>query len=219
MKLKLKIFALISALALFAYAPYASARHGKALEIARQMKEQTDRTVDSVKTAVESFNTDSMAQTVIYDKQDVANDNDSNDKDEDNFWGIALLIPIIAIIMGIAAPAAVVVLIAYFICKSSRQKARDKNEVVTKAIAAGYPLPEGFYKSDAPNYRLQSGIVWIGWGLGMVILFLLDAGRIWLPIGIIMSFIGLSRLAVYFVTRKNAEEKDFADSHNDAEQD
>lgn len=216
MKLRLKIFTLISVLTLFFCTPGAMARHGKALEVAREIKEQTDRSVDSLQSTIGSLNTDSLGEKVIYEAP--ADKDTDDDNDDSALFSAALLIPIIAIIFGTAIPAATLVLIVFFICQSSRQKARDKNDVIRRAVEAHYPLPPGFYKSDAPLYRLQSGIGWIGWGLGITLLYIFGLGTIWLPLGIILSFIGLSRLAVYFVTRRDWEKKDISEPNSDAEQ-
>jgi len=216
MKLKLKIIAFTWAIAMFLTAPAAHALHSNALEVARQMKERTDSTIDIAKKTVGSFNTDSLAETVVFDNQvdslDTDSDNDSNDS-----WDPALLIPIFGIVFGLLIPAAVVVLIAYFICQSSRQKSRDNNEIIRQAIAAGYRLPDSFFRKDRETKYLQSGIVWIGWGVGISLLYLLfHSGRVWLPIGIILFFIGASRLTVYFIRRRDNQREESETGNTDA---
>ncbi len=202
MKTKLKFLTILSAIALFVSVTPAYGRNGNAIEIARQMKEQTDRTIDSVKSSVESINADSLAETVVFDNHS-ENDNEFNNSAvKDDSWDAALLIPIFAVILGILTPAAVVVLITFFICQYRRQKVRDRNDIIRQAIAAGYQLPDSFYLQEKHTARLQSGIVWIGWGIAISLLYFLSSfGKLWLPVGIIMMFVGISRLVVYFITR------------------
>ena len=79
MKLRLKIFTLISVLTLFFCTPGAMARHGKALEVAREIKEQTDRSVDSLQSTIGSLNTDSLGEKVIYEAPADKDTDDDND--------------------------------------------------------------------------------------------------------------------------------------------
>ncbi len=216
MKLKLKIIAITWTIAMFLTAPAAYALNSNALEVARQMKERTDSTIDIAKKTAGSFNTDSLAETVVFDNQADPFETDT-DNDSDDTWDPELLIPIFGIVFGLLIPAAVVVLIAYFICQSSRQKSRDKNDVIRQAIAAGYRLPDSFYRKDRETKYLQSGIVWIGWGIGISLLYLLfHSGSVWLPIGIILFFIGASRLTVYFIRRRDNQREESGTGNTDA---
>ena len=221
----------------------AMAAHGNSnLQRARELSKSTSGMVENVKERISSMDADSVASMVVMKipqesdstVEEVGTENtpsESIDQDVDTNASLsdvgktavssALLIPIFGIVFGITVPFAAFVLVIYFVCRALVQRKRMKYDTIAKAAEYGHPLPPEFYLTDSPKpkNKLQSGIVWIGWGVACVILTLADMGHGWVAIGMIPLFIGISRLAVYFLEqRKNTvSSKSDSDTTDDAQ--
>lgn len=211
---------LVGALLLVANAASA----GPALERARQISREAGQRVENIKENIDGLNVDSIAETVIYEtaEQETADaaDRDTGGLDATEMAGVGMvqIVSIVAIVFGTVTPFAALVLIVISIVKSKTQRKKMKYDTINNAIAAGCPLPDSFYLSETPvvKNRLQSGIVWLGWGMAFIVLGLDNDWTLMVSIGIIPVFIGLSRIAVYFVDFKRASK---AEATRNAEQD
>jgi hypothetical protein len=100
------------------------------------------------------------------------------------------------------APFIMVILIVYFVSRESAKKDKLRYEISMKALELGQPLPESFF--DEPKKktsRLQSGLVWLGVGIAIVIAsYVVDIEKMFL-FGIIPAFAGLGILIAYFVEK------------------
>ena len=100
------------------------------------------------------------------------------------------------------APFIMVILIVYFVSRESAKKDKLRHEISMKALELGQPLPESFF--DEPKKktsRLQSGLVWLGVGIAIVIAsYVVDVEKMFL-FGIIPAFVGLGILIAYFVEK------------------
>lgn len=162
------------------------------------------------------INPDSLSETVVLeiDRDDAEHEitdqvdrTVSYESDFDSFLSKSLIIPLCRIVFGVTIPFTALVLIIYFICQSAVKRRQIRYEAIVRAAEAGHPLPPQFYESEmqAGKSRLQSGIVWIGWGVAISLFgFFVDAEGIF-AMGIIPLFIGLSRLAVFFYDKKKKE--------------
>lgn len=202
---------------------------GNALEKARQMKEQTVATVSEVNEKISDCDADSLQKIVVLKTGASEVSEEAADADEGQGIDVGKIasdaadstdsVAIVAIISGIAVPFGTLILIIYVICRSFTVRKRMKYDLIMRAIDAGHPLPPEFYMTDGPRNRnkLQSGIVWIGWGLALIILGLMRSRSVLIAAGMIPSFIGLSRLAVFYIEQKNEQQKK-EEASDDAEQ-
>lgn len=104
------------------------------------------------------------------------------------------------------APFIMVILIVYFASRESTKKSKQRYDISMKALELGQPLPQSFF--DEPKKRtsrLQSGLVWLGVGIAIVIgSFVLSKENLFL-FGIIPAFVGLGILIAYLVERPKAD--------------
>ena len=186
--------------------------------------------VQNMKDKLEQIDAETISETVVYEAPDdsctetaieMGNVDIDPCRDTKSSWEWSLLIPIFGIIFGVTVPFAALVLIIYFICKAAGQHKRLRYETIARAAEAGHPLPPAFYRSESrsPSRRLQSGIVWIGWGLAFALLgYAADWGDGWYAIAMVPLFIGISRLAVYFFEeRKKRPDHNSPSGSEDAE--
>jgi len=232
-----KTVALSAALTVLSTVPVMAAHGSSNLERARELSRSTTDVVNNVKNRIESVDADSVASMVVMQLPDeddsvtevaesraVDVDEDSLDVDiPANSWR-KIFLPLMGIVFGVTVPFAAFVLMVYFICRASVQRKRAKYDVIARAAESGHPLPPEFYITDTRGQKnkLQSGIVWIGWGAAFIIMSVIGIGRAWVAFGMIPLFIGLSRLAVYFLDRHNSSHNDVctpSDNVENAQQD
>ena len=84
-------------------------------------------------------------------------------------------------------------------------------------------LPESFFAipEAEKKSRLQSGLVWIGWGLGLICLFAVCGSIKTAMIGLIPLFVGTAKLITYFVEdrkKDNNENNNYSNDETDVEQ-
>ncbi len=118
----------------------------------------------------------------------------------------ALLIPIIAIVMGC--------MIAIIAIITSSMEKREYYKSVTRAIEAGKSLQEikeffgntedskVYSRSSDPYRSLKQGIMTIAVGLGIGVIALAMTNKILLGIGGLVCLIGLGYLVIYFLQPK-----------------
>ncbi|MDE6323535.1 MAG: hypothetical protein K2L85_05360 [Paramuribaculum sp.] len=205
---------------------------GNALEKARQMKLQTEATASKINEKISDVNADSLQNIVVLktgasetaEETCASDESPSEENDADNATDIGHrivksidVVAIVGIITGVTVPFATLVLIIYLICRSLTTRKKMKYDLITRAIESGHPLPPEFYLTDGPlaKNKLQSGIVWIGWGLALILLGMARGSAFLVSAGMIPAFIGLSRLAVFFLQRKN-EKQQIEESSDDA---
>lgn len=187
----------------------AAARRSGAASRLEQVKTTTEMAVDSLKVKARNLNTDSVATTVIItthpDKEATIearnHDNDDNIESHSDFpldFGEALGLMFILILLMLF-PAAIVLGCVFIIMRSKSKLKRQRYELIRHCVDAGAPLPKAFYLSELPrpSSYLRSGIVWMGWGLSATVLYALDNESFFLAVGIVLIFIGLSRLALF----------------------
>lgn len=128
-------------------------------------------------------------------------------------------ISIIAIIGGLLTGILICVLPIFFICYFIYRKRTIRYRIAEKAIEKNMTLPESFFAlpEDYKKSRLQSGLVWIGWGLGLICLFLVCDSIKTAMIGLIPLFVGTAKLITYFVEDRNNDNKALKEEE-DAEQ-
>lgn len=127
-------------------------------------------------------------------------------------------IEIIAIIGGLLTGVLIFTLPIFFICYFIYRKRTIRYHIVEKAIEKNITLPESFYMTPEADKksRLQSGLVWIGWGLGLICLFAVCGSVKTAMIGLIPLFVGAAKLITYFVEDRK---KDNNDNNNNCSND
>lgn len=110
----------------------------------------------------------------------------------------AVAIVIIFLIFGF--PMVTLIVIIWIIAWFSTRKNRERNRVVAMSIERGIPLPPDYFRSTLAKSRLQSGLVWIMWGIGIAVFFLVLIGlKSAVALGLIPFLVGMAKLITYFV--------------------
>ena len=129
---------------------------------------------------------------------------------ESSFMGmlpatLALLIPIVAIVMGCSIPIAVVGLALFY----GHRKNRMLHETVRAMIEKGVPIPPEIFKAEnaspfprrarRPRSDLRTGLIFIGVGIGVALFMHNQAGYV-------VLLVGLAFLAAWFLDKNNKDD-------------
>lgn len=130
---------------------------------------------------------------------------------------------IVAVIGGLLTGILIFVLPIFFICYFIYRKRTIRYRIAEKAIEKNMTLPESFFAipEAEKKSRLQSGLVWIGWGLGLICLFAVCGSIKTAMIGLIPLFVGTAKLITYFVEdrkKDNNENNNYSNDETDVEQ-
>ena len=114
---------------------------------------------------------------------------------------LALLIPIVAIVMGCSIPIITVALVFYY----RYRKNKMLHETVRAMVDKGVPIPPEMFKTgdNAPRRTrndLRTGLILIGIGSGL--LFMHSSGA-----GFIVLFLGAAFLIASFLEKKNQNDE------------
>ncbi|MBE6318958.1 MAG: hypothetical protein E7081_08305 [Bacteroidales bacterium] len=117
---------------------------------------------------------------------------------------------VIIVFIAIITPFACLVLIVFFIIKGITSRQRDRNKLIEKAIENNYPLSEDFFASQkSPRTRLQSALVWLAWGIGIMGFFYIVAPTETVyAIGLIPLLVGIAKLITYFLEDRKKESEE-----------
>ena len=98
-------------------------------------------------------------------------------------------------------------LIVFFIIRGITIRQREHNKLIEKAIECNYPLPDDFFKAPKRHRsRLQSALVWIAWGVGIISFCLIMSNDTVYAIGLIPLLVGIAKLITYFVEDRKKED-------------
>lgn len=120
------------------------------------------------------------------------------------------IVALAAVTFALVMPGVVTVLVFFLIFRYLRQRRLDRYRVIEHSIDKGMPLPDSFYMSEGPKdtNTPRSAIVWIGWGLAIILFFCLIDSEAIAAFGLIPLFIGIARGVTYLVNRHDAKEKE-----------
>ena len=161
------------------------------------MVENNDDTTTSI--TIDSTDTDSIVK-VNTPKNDKKTEITIIQGQNERFESEGIFIITIVFII-IVTPFASIVLILFFAIRGITSRQRERNKLIEKAIECNYPLPDDFFKAPIQHKsRLQSALVWLAWGVGIVVFFLIvDPTVTAYSIGLIPLLVGAAKLITYFV--------------------
>lgn len=204
-------FKLLLVLAVLLSAATAVAKPAKTSAFDRLKWLQMDSTVN--------IKADSISQTVVFNVENYGDDADDAITDEDITAIVesAVSTPpsvsktIMKGIVGVVAitvPFAFILLLFWLIFRYSTSRNRERNKLIELSIREHSPLPDSFYKSEKNYYsgvrRLSSGIIWIGIGIAFTAFFACVGSDEMAVLGLIPMFVGVARIVVYFVSKRDA---------------
>lgn len=165
-----------------------------------KIENKSSRKFDSV--TIDSTGTDSIVRI------NADNDNKKAEitiiqghNDGENFGEVLI------VFIAIVTPFACVVLIVFMALRTVTTRQRERNKLIEKAIENNYTLPHDFFASYRnARTRLQSALVWLAWGVGIMAFFLIITDETVYAIGIIPLLVGVAKLITYFVEDRKKEE-------------
>lgn len=104
-------------------------------------------------------------------------------------------------ILTMLAPFATIVFIVFIAGFLGLKKRQSNNKLMETAILHGRDIPSDYFINNGgrrPKSRLNSGLVLIGTGIGLMLFLLQCADSFW-ALGLIPIFIGVANLITYFV--------------------
>lgn len=120
------------------------------------------------------------------------------------------IVPLVAVALGVIIPGAVTVMVFFLIFRYLRQRRLDRYHVIEHSIDKGVVLPDSFYmaESNKNTNTPRSAIVWIGWGIALIVFFLGISAEELTALGIIPLFIGIARGVTYLINRHDNKVKE-----------
>lgn len=119
-------------------------------------------------------------------------------------------VQLVAIIFGTVTGALIIILPVFLICYFIYRRRTIRYRIIEKAIENNVQLPSEFYKGEEARprrSRLQSALVWIAWGVGIILFLLIADGTDGIGFGIIPILVGIAKLITYIVEdRKKPED-------------
>ena len=168
---------------------------------AKDSEEKTKVTVTQNDNSADEENSDATSAAEYTDTPDTSSNNATMSFDDFPFqtngkgWEAALLIPIIAIVMGIGLPMFIVFIAFYFRYKNKKAQYR----LVEQALAAGQPIPESMFKQNLDSDIRVKGIKNTFLGLGLFIFLWALTDEFGLGcIGLLIMFTGLGQLVIHY---------------------
>ena len=114
---------------------------------------------------------------------------------------------VLVIFTALIIPFVCAVLIVFFIIRGITSRQREHNKLIEKAIECNYPLPNDFFKAPKQHKsRLQSALVWLAWGIGIISFCLIMSNDTVYAIGLIPLLVGIAKLITYFVEDRKKED-------------
>ncbi len=112
------------------------------------------------------------------------------------------------------APVLILIFLFYYWYKAKR----DRNRVIEAAIMNNVKVdPNLFNDYKTPRTRLHSALVWMAWGMGIIIFFIcVDAAEA-AGLGAIPLFVGLAKLITYFMEDRKQPTETKREQNADAE--
>ncbi len=137
---------------------------------------------------------------------------------------MAYYVGIIAIISSCIMIVLICAIPVFLICSFIYRKRTYRYRIIEKAIENNIPIPESILtdwesqnKGNEKSSQLQSALVWIAWGLGIIIFFLICGLYEMAGISSIPLLVGMAKLITYFIERRNILHQETAKDENDVD--
>lgn len=104
------------------------------------------------------------------------------------------------------------VLIVIAICVAILRGRRQRNQIIYEAMIHNYQLPDEFYRKAPKERRLQNGIAYIAWSVGLFIFFIMVNCDAIAMLMIIPFILGIGRLISYILENRKKQDVDDADT-------
>lgn len=121
---------------------------------------------------------------------------------------------IIIVLIAITTPFLSLIIIVFLALFFSNKKRRLRYHTLELAITNGKDLPASFYENlDNPSTKsmLHSALVWIAWGVGIILFLLCTSDLELATMGSIPLLAGVAKLITYAVENRHKQKKENAD--------
>lgn len=108
------------------------------------------------------------------------------------------IIPIVAIIIIFTAA----VIIVWLTLRYNMKKRQAQFTLATKALEAGKDIPEGLFQTKKEENKLNDGIFFISFGIGIIPLFWFIISFKFIWIGILFILLGIGQILSYYILKK-----------------
>lgn len=108
------------------------------------------------------------------------------------------MIPIVAIIIIFTAA----VLIVWITLRFNTKKRQAQFDLATKALASGKDIPAGLFPVKNEENKLNEGIFFISFGIGLIPLFWFIISFEFIWIGILFILIGIGQIISYYIQKQ-----------------
>lgn len=127
-----------------------------------------------------------------------------------------MIIPVVGIVFGVMCPVLIVLVIMVYIYKICS----SRNRVIEAAVARGIDVPaSAFTRSRTPRARLNSAMVWLGVGLGLIAMGAMMEDADFMGIGAVPMFIGIGKLVTYILEDRKKGSDATTEVNEDAHED
>ena len=111
-------------------------------------------------------------------------------------------VPMWALVLISTAPFIMVVFIIFFTSRTKKEREKARYDLYLKSIEMGQSIPEKIFEEPEKkdSSRLQSGLVWLGVGMALVIVGI-STNNDGLLFGLIPGFVGLGILIAYLIEK------------------
>lgn len=112
------------------------------------------------------------------------------------------IVKIVAIVLGLGVPFVSAVIALFLLLTYLKKISADRNRVVELAIKEGRNLPPEFFNSfmrSTPERRFKAGLLWIAWGVGLMLVSLVVEASPLVALMTIPVLIGVAKIVTYWV--------------------
>lgn len=158
-----------------------------------------------------SDNDNETAIAVAEAVQEALNDSDSGFGDGGRGAAVAVMAVIGIFYFPLIMLALMIVIVMFFVKRNRDKRAR----LIELSIKERVPLPREFYmRGRVPEARLNSGLIWMAWGLGLMIFFISLEAEAPSALMSVPVLIGASKLITYFLIERRRRDQESDDQQD-----
>ncbi len=121
---------------------------------------------------------------------------------------------IMIVLIGTTVPFLSLIIIVFLVLYFVNKKRKLRYHTIELAITNGKNLPDSFYENldnSSTKSLLQSALVWIAWGVGIILFMLCVSNIDWASMGIIPLLVGVAKLITHIVEERQKNKKEDAE--------